>query len=169
MILCSGQGILRADAGYSFGFTVAQKNTGATKRESEYETIKSGKWSYFITMENKSFKDVSDMEIKYVMFSKQEVYGEMETVGGHQDLQRHEGSISIKLLKNNDQVSFSTDGIVLKNVTYNDGWYADEGAKGALRGLWLRVYVGGIMVAEYMNPQNLNDKVTFDPPPKDQQ
>lgn len=166
MIFAVCAGASRADSGYSFDFTVKQTHTGGTKLQTSDESIKNQKWSYAVTMENKSFKDVQDIEIKYVMFSIQPQLGEVTT--GHQSLQRHAGTVSIKLLKNNDTVTFDTDGIMLKTVDYYDGWYADEQAKGALRGLWLRVYVGGQMVYEFMDPQNLSNKQTFDPPPKGQ-
>jgi hypothetical protein len=160
--VCAGTS--RADSGYSFGFTVQQKHIGGTKVETYDESIKNLKWSYAVTMENKSFKDVQDIQIKYVMFSIQQQVGVVTT--GRQNLQRHTGTVSIKVLKNNDTITFNTDAILLKTVDYYDGYYADEQAKGALRGLWIRVYVGGQMVYEFMDPQNLSNKETFDPPPK---
>ena len=164
IVLTTGHEILRADAGYSFSFSAAQKKGGGTKMQNDDESVKNQKWSYLVTMENKSFKDVSDMEIKYVMFSKQ---GTFTQTTGHPNLQRHEGTISIKLLKNNDTITFSTDPVMLKTIDYYDGWYADERATGALRGLWLRVYIGGQMVSEFMDPPDLSNRATFDPPPKD--
>jgi hypothetical protein len=167
IIFTVSQGISRADAGYSFSFTTKQGHEGGTKKERFGETVKNQKWSYTVTIENKSFKDVSDIEIKYVVFSKQSALGDAVVIG-HEDLQRHDGGTTIKLLKNNDQVSFTTDGIMLTSVQFNDGYdYYGTGAKGALRGLWLRVYVGGQMVSEYMDPPNLSSKQTFEPPPKD--
>ena len=169
VILAMGQGITHADAGYSFSFTLDQKKEGGTTQMNEEETVKNQKWSYMVTMENKSFKDVGAMEIKYVVFSKQEQAGRVSRVGSRpQSLQRHEGSTTVPGIKNNDKVTFNTDPVVLKTVELNDGWYyatgADTRSKGALRGIWLRVFVGGIMVAEYMDPPNLSDNTTFDPP-----
>ena len=171
MIFAAGQGIMRADSGYSFSFSLTQKNGGGTKSETYYETTKNQKWSYLVTMENKSFKDVSDIEIKYVVFSKQMGYTGTVTVpigshGNSSGLQRHEGTASIKLLKNNDKVTFSTDGVMLKSIDYNDGWESGTLAKGALRGLWLRVYVGGNMVYEFMDPPDLKQRASFDAQPK---
>ena len=122
-------------------------------------TIKNQKWSYQVTMENHSFKDVADLEIKYVVFSRQDKAGQV-TAGGHQEFQRHEGSTTIKSLLNNDKVTFSTDGIMLEkppNWPMDGEWAsgASSTAKGALRGIWIRVYVGGQMVAEYQNPPEL--------------
>jgi hypothetical protein len=168
VVFAASQGISLADSTYSFSFSVAQKKEAETKQENYYETTKNQKWSYVVTMENKSFKDVSDIEIKYVMFSKS-VATTRVTQNGREEFQRHEGSTTIKTLKNNDQVTFSTDGVMLKSVQLADGWTyvgGSTGAKGALRGLWLRVYVGGQMVSEFMDPPDLNNKATFDPPAK---
>ena len=165
-VLAAGQGVLCADFGYSFSFTVVQKHGNGTKTENDFETVKNQKWSYLVTMENKSFKDVYNIEVKYVMFTKQEGH-DIDGPTGQNKLERHTGTVPIKLIKNNDKVSFSTDSILLTNVVYNYGLYADETAKGALKGLWLRIYIGGQMVAEYMNPQDLSNKEQFDAPPPD--
>ena len=87
-------------------------------------------------------------------------------IGGQQDLKRTTGNTHlIKLLKNNDSVTFTTTEVMLQNIS--SAYYDDfGGAKGALRGIWIRVYVGGQMVAEFTDPQNLSTKQTFDPPPK---
>lgn len=162
LVLVAGQSVSNADSKYSFSFVVSQKHDAGTKKETYYETSKNQKWSYFIKLENKSFKDVSNIEIKYVMFSKQEEAYVISSTGD--PLQRHTGTISIKQIKNNDTVEFSTDAVELTNISYNDGYYVDEGIKGALRGLWLRVYVGGQMVAEYINPPGLSGKERFEGP-----
>ena len=169
VIFSAGQGVSRADSGYSFSFSLVQKAGSGTKTDAYGETTKNQKWSYLVTMENKSFKDVSDIEIKYVVYSKQSGYGYVQTVpiGGRRTgagLQRHEGTARIKLLKNNDKVTFSTDGVMLTTIAYD--YYSETLAKGALKGLWLRVYVGGKMVYEFMDPPDLNQQATFDPPPK---
>ena len=165
VFLMLGQSVSHADAGYSFSFSVEQKHDAGTKTTTYYSEQKNQNWYYKVTMDNKSFKDVSGIEIKYVVFSKQEQfsYDVIQTTGV--PLQRHPGSLTMRMVKNNDTVTFNTDGIALTNVTYNDGYYADEGAKGALRGIWIRVYVGGQMVAEFMNPTGLSQKVQFDGPP----
>ena len=91
LIFTASQGVVSADSGYSFSFTVAQSHGGGSKKEYTYETVKNQKWSYKVTMENKSFKDVSDIEIKYVMFSKQQDFDEVTVIGGHAELEAHCG------------------------------------------------------------------------------
>jgi hypothetical protein len=168
VVFTASLGISRADSNYSFSFSLAQKKGGGTKTETYYETTKNQKWSYLVTMENKSFKDVADIQIKYVVFSKQIGYNTTVTIGGRNSggLMRHEGTTTIKMLKNNDKVTFSTDGVMLTSIDYDDGYGEESLAKGALKGLWLRVYVDGQMVAEYTDPTDLPNKATFDPPPK---
>ncbi|HWB57844.1 MAG TPA: hypothetical protein VG733_00050 [Chthoniobacteraceae bacterium] len=151
---------------YSFDFTVQQKHDAGATGANDERTTKTQKWFYNVTMRNLSFKDVANMEIKYVIFSKQEAVGDFEPTGTT-NFKRQPGTLSIKLLKNNDEVTFSTDGVVLTNVTYNYADYAGEQSKGMLQGLWIRVYVGGQMVSEFTSPTGLANKTTFDPPPKD--
>src|SRR5437016_2035251 len=48
-------------------------------------------WTYEVTIENKTFKELSDLELKYVIFSKQEKLGAKEAAKAR----RQNGSISL--------------------------------------------------------------------------
>ena len=147
VIFSLAQGVVCADSGYSFNFVVAQKHeAGGSKTLKSDMTIKNQKWSYQVTMENHSFKDAVQIWRSSMWFSANRTKPGEVTVIGHQEFQRHAGGTTIKSLLNNDKVSFSTDPIMLKTTELADGWSWDSGAsstaKGALRGIWIRVYVG---------------------------
>ena len=86
-----------------------------------------------------------------------------------QNLKRTAGSTTIKLLKNNDSVTFSTNEIMLQNISsayYDDFWRGQS----ALRGIWIRgFYVGGAdgrPNSPWTRRDLLRHSETFDPPPK---
>ena len=162
-----GHGIVRADGGYSFDFTLAQKKTGGDKKETRDMTKFKENWAYVVTMVNTSFKDVANIEVKYIIFIKPEKPGRDST--GNVKYQRHEGSTTTPLLKNNDQFVFTTDSVELSGVELADGWVWASGAntrsKDKLRGLWIRVFVSGVQVAEFMDPPELSTKETWDAAP----
>ncbi len=161
---------LRADSGYSFDFVLSQKKAGDSKaQDKKGVSVKDEKWSYAVTVVNKSFKDVPGFQIKYVVFSKPDNAGKA-VKPGQVDLERHAGTATIGALRNNDQTTFYTEPVELRTVQLDSGWEwksgSDTYARGALRGIWIRVYIGDQLVAEFKNPANLADVTTFDPPAK---
>ena len=59
---------LCADSGYSFGITSAARKVGAEKQQKSGVNLSKEEWVYDITIENKSIKDVQNVEIKYIIF-----------------------------------------------------------------------------------------------------
>jgi hypothetical protein len=171
LIFNIGQGALLADGGYSFGYTVEQKKEAAGENKSKGPIkVKSQNCSYQVTMENKSFKDIPQMEVKYVVFTKQPQAGGPTVIGANAELNRHAGTADVKALKNGERVTFTTEPVLLKTSELDASYYYTSGAsstaRGALRGLWIRVFVGGQLVAEYTDPAELKTKTTFDAPAK---
>lgn len=163
--LCSNA--LRADAGNSgFGFTVAQKKLGATQQNrSRHTTETKEEWAYKVTIENKSFKDVANVEIKYITFMKPDPEG-TKVLTGQIKLKRKQGETNAPLIKNFDKFSFTTDSVVLIGTQLDAGWVWMSGAnprsKDALKGLWLRMFVDGRQVAEFIDPPGLKEKETWE-------
>jgi hypothetical protein len=112
-------------------------------------------WTYEVTIENKTFKDLADVEVKYVIFFNQEQLG----VKAAPTLRRQPGTATLGLLKAHEKKSFSTDAVELKkenlvgNYHYASG--AKPGAHDTLNGLGLRVMQAGQQFAEYANPSTL--------------
>lgn len=162
--LCSND--LRADAGYSFNFIVEQKKLSGGQTQSSGSEIKTKEeWAYKGSMENKSFKDAANLEIKYLVFMKPDQAGAIKMIG-QAKLKRKQGETKVALIKNFDKYNFTTDSVVLTGIQLAPGWVWASGAnprsKDALRGLWMRVFVDGKQVAEYINPPGLKDKETWD-------
>jgi hypothetical protein len=133
----------------------AKKIDEAVKGSSQSMAQSKEHWRYDVTVENKTFKDMSGLEVKYITFYKPEELGTRE----EKKLQRQNGSFSIPVLKPHEKKSFSTNPVELKNAQLtNDYYYADGGRQAAhdrLEGLWVRVYQGGQQVGEYANPSTL--------------
>jgi len=123
------------------------------------EVAKTQKWGYVVTVENKTFKPLNDMEVKYIIFSKHEKLG----VKGPARKQHDTGTYTIKQVAANDKVTFNTSSVALTKASLVGAggtlYYFSNGAKpraeDSLTGLWIRIYQNGTLFAEFANPSGL--------------
>lgn len=113
------------------------------------------RWAYDVTIENKTFKDLSGLEMKYVIFFKQEKLGSRDAAASR----RQNGSLTIGSLKAHEKKAFTTDSVELANTHLAPNYYYSDGgrqkAQDTLGGLWVRVYQNGQQLSDYANPSSL--------------
>jgi hypothetical protein len=115
-------------------------------------------WGYEVTLENKAFKDLTGLEIKYIAFYKTEQLGSKAA-----PVLRHKnGTSKIETIKGHEKAEFHTDAIELKKSSLSGGYIYADGAKisvqDSLAGLWIRVYQNGAQIAEFAKPTSLVTK-----------
>jgi hypothetical protein len=134
-----------------------QKNTKASDTN-----ISKEQWQYIVTVENKQFKDLTGLDIKYMIFYKQEDFGSKNPA----KVKHITGSHPVELLKAHEKITFESDFVKLEQARLKAGWYFTDGAKanatGALSGIWVRIYQGTTLVAEMCKPTNLSFKETWE-------
>ncbi|MFL6515615.1 MAG: hypothetical protein ACJ8M1_11395 [Chthoniobacterales bacterium] len=112
-------------------------------------------WHYEVTVENRTFKEIDNLEVKYAIFYKQEKLG----VKAAPTAQHQNGSFTIAALKPHEKKSFTTDAIELAKSNLVGNWIYSSGAKpnaqDTLVGLALRVSQNGQQFADYANPSTL--------------
>jgi hypothetical protein len=100
-------------------------------------------WVYDVTIENRTFKELTNLDLKYVIFFKQEQLGVKAAATPRQQ----SGSFSIDSLKPHEKKSFSTNPVELNKSNLVGNWIYSSGAKpnaqDTLVGLAVRVYQGG--------------------------
>ena len=113
------------------------------------------RWSYDVTIENKTFKDLSGLEMKYVIFFKHEKLGARDAATPR----RQSGSLTTGSLKPREKKSVTTNSVELDNAHLAPNYYYSDGgrqkAQDTLGGLWVRVYQNGQQLGEYANPSTL--------------
>ncbi len=141
-------------APYSFDFKVERKKLEGTRTSTLEHKVSDEKWCYTITINNQSFKDVPNIDIKYIIYFKKETEGSKVTKEKHIT-----GKSSAAMLQNNGNFTFDTDSVELIKSQLDNGFYYVSGARtrsrDALTGIWLRLYQGGTMIGEYADPQTL--------------
>jgi len=112
-------------------------------------------WVYDVTIENRMFKELTNLDFKYVIFFKQEQLG----VKAPATPRQQSGSFNIDSLKPHEKKSFSTNPVELNKSNLVGNWIYSSGAKpnaqDTLVGLAVRVYQGGQQFAEFANPSTL--------------
>ena len=112
-------------------------------------------WVYDVTIENKTFKDLANLDVNYVIFFTQEQLG----VKAGPIKRQQSGSFTIDVLRTHQKKMFSTNPIELKKSNLVGAWIYSSGAKpnaqDKLAGLAVRVYQDGQLFAEFANPSTL--------------
>jgi hypothetical protein len=112
-------------------------------------------WAYDVSIENKTFQNLNNLQVKYVIFFSQERLG----VKAAATAERQPGSFTIPAIGSHQKRTFTTDSVELDKSHLVGNWIYPSGAKpnatGTLNGLWVRVYQNGQLFAEYANPANL--------------
>jgi len=152
----------------SFGFSAAPKKLNGEMMAKGSRIISREQWAYEVTVENRCFRDLRNMEIQYIVFMKPDIPGQ-RMIAGRIEWKRKTGAASIKLLKNCSKFSFTTEGMKLKGNWLTRGSYkngANRWAKDALKGVWLRLFMDGKQVAEYADPATLPGSEPWEAPAK---
>jgi len=128
--------------------TVKRDSDGGANETKEH-------WVYDVTIENKTFNELANLELTYVIFFKQEPLG----VKAAPRPRQQSGSFSIDSLKSHEKKSLTTNPVELNKSNLVGHWHYESGAKpnaqDTLVGLAVRVYQGGQQFAEFANPSAL--------------
>ncbi len=112
-------------------------------------------WDYLVTITSHSFKEIPDLRVDYIVFSKHERFGSKSEAKA----KRTTGSKTLGSLAGNGKTSFETEQVTLKKARLKGYWYYSNGAKGKakdeLSGIWVRVYSGSELINEFAQPSSL--------------
>jgi hypothetical protein len=130
-------------------------DTSLPKNVGEDRTVSKEHWNYDVTVENKTFKSLTGIEVKYVIFYKTEELGSK----AEPKTERVTGSNAIAELRPHEKKSFNTNSAELNKSHLTGHWYYSGGerikAEDTLSGAWFRVYQNGQQIGEYANPSTL--------------
>ncbi len=127
------------------------KGTGPT-------TVTTKEVSYRVTVQNRTFKAMPELTVKYMIFFEMPEPGSKESV-----TKSNKGSEKIMSLEANRSTTFDTKPFKLETEQLDPGWFYANGAsnkaKDRVAGIWVRAYnTEGKIVGEYVNPTTLSKK-----------
>ena len=126
---------------------------------------KSEQWGYTVSVENQGFSDLSNLQVKYIIYYKHEELG----IKGPPQKKTKTGAYTIDKINSLDKTSFNTDSVTLKKASLVGpvGGYEffGNGAKPSvadtLDGLWVRIYKDGNLLGEFAYPAGLTSSETW--------
>ena len=133
-------------------FDVERSQSAGSKQSNE-------KWGYTITIENKTFKDLENLEVEYRQYKYDEV------IRGEAKLKAVPGKITIPALGNAKKFTFDTEPVSIEKKELKPGWtYKGGGEKkqaDSVVGYWLKIMQGGEVVYETQYPPDAKNKMTW--------
>lgn len=121
-------------------------------------TITTKEVSYRVTVQNRTFKAMPELTVKYMIFFEMPEPGTKEST-----TKSNTGSEKIMSLEANRSTTFDTKPFKLETEQLDPGWvYANGSAnksKDRVAGIWVRAYnTEGKIIGEYVNPTTLSKK-----------
>lgn len=135
-----------------------QKLDEQKKREGGPVTITTKDIAYEITVQNKTFKPLTELQVKYMVF-----YLDPKPGSADKPVELSlKGAETLTNLEGNRSVSFTTKPVKLTTEELDGGWYWTGGGssrtKDKVSGVWIRAFANGKIVGEYANPSTVSRK-----------
>ncbi|MFZ4683000.1 MAG: hypothetical protein ACOYMS_10890 [Terrimicrobiaceae bacterium] len=135
-----------------------RKKLDEQKSRSSVQTITTKEYAYTVTVTNRSFKAIPQVEIRYIIFYEDAQPGSKEKPA----TLTLQGKESLTNLENNRPVTFETVPVKLAKSELDGNVYWTSGAKSqtkdAVTGVWFRAYADGKIVGENANPTTTSKK-----------
>jgi hypothetical protein len=147
-------------------FTASRKRLNQSKERSGGNTLVQEKEIvYTVKATSKSFRDLTDVVIKYNILYEEEEHGSKEKP----KVQNLSGKTVLPTMLTNKPVEFDTDPITLSEAKLASNWYFTSGAsrraKDRVVGLWFRAFDSeGNLLGEYTNPSTVRSKYSWKEP-----
>jgi hypothetical protein len=111
---------------------------------------------YTIGVTNNSSADVGPLEVKYVIFVERQQAGKKR---GTEVTQAIKGKSTVASVAARKKSEFDTEPVTLKTERLDPGFYYPDGgrqkAQDMVKGVWIRVFDGAKMVADFSNPTTI--------------
>ena len=107
-----------ASSNYRVEIKTELKRLDVKRNTSESTETAEEQWGYVVTVTNHSFKDIPDLGVDYIVFSKHERFGSKI----EPKPERKSGSKTFGNLTNNGKTSFETEPVTLKKTLLQADW-----------------------------------------------
>ena len=127
-------------------------------RQGGNATVTTKEIVYKVTLENRSFKVVPQLQVKYMIF-----YADPKPDSNEKPVEAYQtGNETLADLASNRSATFETKPLKLSKEELDAGWYWVGSGKSRFKdrvtGVWIRAYSNGNIVGEYSNPTTVSKK-----------
>jgi hypothetical protein len=143
---------------YDVQISAAPRKLDEQKDRSGNVTVTTKEIAYKVTVENRAFKTIPELQLKYMIFYVDPKPGSREKpIEAY-----HKGSETLTDLASNRTATFETIPFKLAKEELDAGWYwvgsGSSRLKDKVTGVWIRAYSNGNLVGEYSNPTTVSKK-----------
>jgi len=146
---------------FDVNITTARKKLDEQKSSSGDTTSVTKEVAYTITLESHSFKPMTGLQVKYMVFYQDQQPGNI----GKPITAFNKGTATLAGLGVHETATVDTTSFKLTTTELAAGYYYVSGANGRsqdrVTGIWVRVYSEGKLVGEYANPPATAKKNTW--------
>ena len=119
-------------------------------------TITTENWGYSIALTSKTMRPGTGIRVEYQLYVRQAKLGQTPS---SQPLKNRAGAKAIAKLDAGAKADFKTDSVVARQVKLLPGYVWKETGKSEdvtdkLEGIWVRVFQGNTMIAEYASSES---------------
>ncbi|MEO0508894.1 MAG: hypothetical protein AAF065_03415 [Verrucomicrobiota bacterium] len=141
----------------SFDIKIRRTTGGSEKSSTASTSNKSWMEGYEITLSNESRGDITDLDVKYIIFMFDEKVAATRKNQG--ELKREFGNFDLARLEPDGTTNHLTEKFRMQKSQLKQGWYyingGDYKAEDELAGCWVRVYKDGEMLREVSLPASV--------------
>lgn len=141
--------------------SATRKKLDEQKANNSFSVTTTKEIAYTVVVKSKSFKPLSNLEVRYLIFFENSQLGANE--GSSERVEK--GREQIASLEANRSHTFETSPIKLDSAVLNAGYAYTDGSASQTRdkvnGIWIRVYSEGKMIGEYANPTSIAKRQTW--------
>lgn len=121
-------------------------------------TVTTKEIAYKVTVENRTFRAIPELQMKYMIF-----YVDPQPHTREKPIEAyHTGTETLTDLQSNRAATFETKPLKLTKEELDAGWYwvgsGSSRVKDKVTGVWIRAYSNGALVGEYSNPTTISKK-----------
>jgi hypothetical protein len=146
--------------GNYFDIEVERNKEQLDRTDHIYKEVKRSNASYDVKMRSKSTLDLTDLEVRYIIFMKEDD----RYVRHNNNRLAERGKHKIEFWPAQELMEFQTKALKLETEQLAQGWYSygKARARDQLAGIWLRIYRGDLMLAEFSSPTFLQQRYTWE-------
>jgi len=140
-------------------FEVRFTTENSSKRDSESGGIQRESYqsAYGIEVENTSYEPVKNIRIEYLLIKFEDALAAAKRSEG--EIRRLKGEVKIDYIGDRSKATVKTKSVPMLETELAPGYVWSGGgkrtSKDVLKGIWIKMYVGDLLVHEYSKPENM--------------
>lgn len=148
---------------FSLALSAEKKLIDTEEFETAGRKLKTSKWCYKVTLANQTRNELNGAQIEYRIITDDNVaFLRTSATPGKGDNQQDGQAVDIPDMEFNDEIQFETPPVEAHTYEYEPTRGEREYTRDSVKGIWIRVFRLGNMIAEYKSNEGALAGVSWD-------